>query len=162
MANQLSIANVINISVVSPGAGLLPWNTSNLALFTHDTCSNGAVTSAGYGIYLDPVSVATDWGSASTTTLMAQAVFNQQPNILAGNGALVIIPFASSGEYLDIAIARVSPLVQFFGIISAQIEKITEGSMYHLVAIWIYLEAVILRNPGVYFMMMLPLGVLVD
>lgn len=126
--NQLSIDNVINISVVTPGAGLLPWNTSNLALFTHDTCSNSGVVSAGYGIYLDPVSVAADWGTTSTTTLMAQAVFAQQPNILAGNGALVIIPFSGSGETLDVAISRTTSLVQYFGIISSQLETITEGT----------------------------------
>jgi len=98
LANQLSLANVINISVSNPGIGLLPYNTANLALFTRDASSNAINNALGYGIYLNPTDVATDFGSSSTTYQMANAIFSQQPNILAANGALIIIPFLTTAQ----------------------------------------------------------------
>jgi hypothetical protein len=109
MANQLSINNVINISVSQPGQGLLPYNTSNLAIFTRDSSSNTSNSILGYGLYLDPTDVANDFGASSTTALMANAIFSQQPNILAGNGSLVIIPFLSTAQ---VAVQEIQYLYQ--------------------------------------------------
>jgi hypothetical protein len=53
---------------------------------------------------------------------MALAVFSQQPNILAGGGYLVVIPFEPS-ETLDAAVTRTADLVQYFGLMSTQIES---------------------------------------
>lgn len=88
---ELSIQNVINISVSQPGVGLVPYNTSNLALFTHE------VPAPSFGVgdyksYISPAEVAVDFGSSSITYQMALSVFSQQPNIRAGDGRLVVIP----------------------------------------------------------------------
>lgn len=88
---DLNITNVITISVSAAQAGLGSYNTSNLALVTREAAGSGFGT-AGYKLYLDPSDVATDFGSTSQTYAMALAIFSQQPNILAGGGALVIIP----------------------------------------------------------------------
>jgi hypothetical protein len=53
---------------------------------------------------------------------MANAVFSQQPNILAGGGYLVIIPFEPS-ETLDAAITRTSDLVQYFGLMATDVQS---------------------------------------
>lgn len=45
----------------------------------------------GYSIYNEPTTVATDFGTSSATFLMADAIFSQQPNILNGNGQLIVI-----------------------------------------------------------------------
>jgi hypothetical protein len=92
MANQLSLANVVNISVAAAQAGVGSYNTSNLALFTSELFNPATFGSDGYKIYLSPSEVADDFGSTSDTYKMANSVFSQQPNILAGNGYLVIIP----------------------------------------------------------------------
>lgn len=117
---QLALSNIINISVSSTPAGVNAYNTSNLALFSTDTAGSG-FGSLGYKIYLDPVSVGVDFGTSSQTYTMALAIFSQQPNILAGGGYLVVIPFLSS-ETLDAAITRTASLVQYFGLMSTQIE----------------------------------------
>ncbi len=117
---QLPLSNVINISVTETPIGLSVYNTSNLALFTPDTPS--PVFSSGYKIYKEPTEVATDFGSSSITAKMATAVFAQNPNILLPGGYLVIFPFEVS-ETLDQAIARTENLVQYFGVMSAQIES---------------------------------------
>lgn len=120
MAN-LDISNIINISVSAAPQGLGAYNTSNLALFTREVPS--PVFSDGYKIYRSPSEVATDFGSASVTAKMAIAVFSQQPNILAGGGYLVVIPMLSSpsAEKLEAAILRTKDLVQYFGIMCAEL-----------------------------------------
>ncbi len=117
---QLQLTNVIVISVSEAQAGASAYNTSNLAIFTTETPD--PVFTSGYKIYLEPVEVGVDFGTDSTTYKMALSVFSQQPNILAGGGYLVIIPFVSS-ETLDEAITRTATLVQYFGVMSTQIES---------------------------------------
>lgn len=117
--SNLSLANVINISVSQAQSGLGEFNVNNLALFTSDTAA-GTFGTDGYKIYLSPTEVATDFGTSSQTYLMALAVFSQNPNILAGGGYLVII-LLGSGETLDAAITRTSALIQYFGIMTMSI-----------------------------------------
>lgn len=90
---DLSLTNVINISVAQAQAGVGDYNTSNLALFSHEPYDANTFGDDGYKIYLSPSEVGTDFGTDSQTYAMANAVFSQKPNILAGNGYLVIIPF---------------------------------------------------------------------
>jgi len=47
--------------------------------------------SLGYSTYVSPTQVGIDFGTSSKTFLMANAVFSQQPNILAGGGQLIVI-----------------------------------------------------------------------
>ena len=125
---MLELSNVINISVSQSPVGLGAYNVNNLALFTKDI---PIVYNYGdYGVYVSPADVAADFGSTSETYLQAVAVFSQNPNILAGNGNLIIFPTAgtlssssssSSGnvaETLGQAITRVKDLIYFNGIIS--------------------------------------------
>lgn len=86
---DLALSNVINISVSQAPAALGPFNVNNLALFTDDT-PNASFPQSGYQIYKTASQVAADFGSTSKTFQMATAVFAQSPNILAGNGYLVI------------------------------------------------------------------------
>lgn len=89
--SQVNLTNVVNISVSAAQAGVGNYNTSNLAIFTHDAHED-SFGDLGYKIYLDPVEVGTDFGTSSNTYKEALAVFSQKPNILAGNGYLVVIP----------------------------------------------------------------------
>lgn len=121
---QLALSNVINISVSLAPAGIGQLNTSNVALFTTDTPGE-TFGEDGYKIYVEPTEVVTDFGSASATAKMAVALFSQQPNILANGGYLVVIPFLED-ETLDEAIVRTSGMVEYFGIMSTQIESQTD------------------------------------
>jgi hypothetical protein len=88
---QLPITNVVNISVSQAQVALGEYNVNNLALFTKDAPA-ASFGEAGYGLYLDPTQVGVDFGTQSETYLMANQVFSQQPNILAGGGYLAVIP----------------------------------------------------------------------
>lgn len=92
---QLSITHVITVSVSEAQTGIGKYNTSNLACFTRET-PGGGFGSLGYKIYLSPDEVETDFGTNSDTFAMANSVFSQQPNILAGDGYFVVIPFADT------------------------------------------------------------------
>lgn len=97
--NQLSLTNVINISVSEAQAGIGDYNTSNIALFSDDAYDSGGFGSLGYKIYLDVQGVGEDFGTDSQTYAMAVAMFAQKPNLLAGNGYLVIIPFVVAVQH---------------------------------------------------------------
>ena len=90
--NQLALTNVINISVSEAQAGVGAYNTSNLAIFSHETYDEDTFGDDGYKIYLSPIEVGEDFGTDSQTYAQAVAVFSQKPNILAGGGYLVVIP----------------------------------------------------------------------
>ena len=94
---DLELTNVINISVAQSGTGVGNYNTSNLALFTHEPYANTFGT-LGYGLYLSPTQVGVDFGTASQTYKMAVQVFSQQPNILANSGYLCVIPFVLDAQ----------------------------------------------------------------
>lgn len=119
MSNQLDITNVITISLSAAQTGLGEYNVNNLAIFTGETPET-SFGDLGYKIYKAPKEVGVDFGTTSTTYKMALSVFAQTPNILNGNGYLVIIPFASGSETLATAISRADSLVQFFGILSTK------------------------------------------
>lgn len=95
--NQLSLTNVINISVATAQTGVNAYNTSNLALFTDEVPGNSFGT-LGYAIYLSPTQVGVDFGTSSRTFQMANAVFSQQPNILTGGGSLIVILLSVASE----------------------------------------------------------------
>lgn len=101
--NQLSLTNVINISVSAAQAGVGDYNTSNLAIFSDEPHDSGSFGSLGYKIYLSPDEVGTDFGTDSLTYAMAVSVFGQKPNILAGNGYLVILPLITAIQHLALS-----------------------------------------------------------
>lgn len=101
---ELSLANVVNISVSTPQQGVGAYSPNNLALFTNDAFGSSFGT-AGFAIYLDPLAVATDFGTDSLTYELANQVFGQQPNILNGNGYLTVIPFLPAVETLTLSAA---------------------------------------------------------
>lgn len=119
MSNQLDITNVITISLSAAQTGLGEYNVNNLAIFSGETPET-SFGDLGYKIYKAPKEVGVDFGTTSITYKMALSVFSQTPNILNGNGYLVIIPFASPSETLATAINRAESLVQFFGILSTK------------------------------------------
>lgn len=96
---ELELTNVVNISVSAAQAGVGAYNTSNLAVFT-DEIPAVSFGSLGYSIYLSPKQVGVDFGTDSKTYAMANAVFSQQPNILAGGGYLVVILMTVETQHL--------------------------------------------------------------
>lgn len=96
---QLPITNVVNVSVSEAQQGVGEYNVNNLGFFTSEKPAD-SFGSAGYAIYLDPSQVAVDFGSDSQTFAMANTAFSQQPNMLAGDGYLTVMPYIASQQVL--------------------------------------------------------------
>lgn len=112
--NRLSIVNVVNISVATPPSGLQDYRINNLALFTKEAPLEEL--DGDFAIYLDPESVAADWGVNSETYAQAVAIFSQSPNILDGGGQLIVVPM-ESGDTLTSTLAAISAQIFFGGVI---------------------------------------------
>lgn len=89
MSNELSIDNVVRVTLSGIPSGLKEPNVNNVALFTTEKPSNVDP----YGEYLSAKSVGDDYGTSSVAYLMAVALFSQTPNILSGKGSLKIFPY---------------------------------------------------------------------
>lgn len=90
MGKQISLDNIVRVSVSGPARGLAQVNKNALALFTDEV-----PIPADYGtnrVYLNPVGVADDFGSTSETYALAVAVFGQTKNVTSGRGFLIVIP----------------------------------------------------------------------
>jgi hypothetical protein len=100
--SNLSITNVITVSLANSQAGLNPYNTGNLVLFSHEV--PGPSFGVGpYQAYTGPTSVESDWGSGSETSAMANAIFSQQPNILLPSGQLYVVPYLAAQQNLALS-----------------------------------------------------------
>ena len=106
---SLPITPIVNVSVSNPSVGLSNYNVNNLALLTKEAPISD-IPAAGYFIYADASSVASDWGSTSETYSQAVNIFSQSPNILSGDGRLIVYKMAAD-ETLNAAILAVNALV---------------------------------------------------
>ena len=86
--SELSISNVIRVTVQGVQRSLTPKNVNNIALFTPEQPNN----LSEYMYVIDPNDVAKAYGSNSLTYKMALNVFAQDANPLSGNGGLLVIP----------------------------------------------------------------------
>lgn len=111
--SSLPITNVVTVSVSTPPAGLGAFQSNNLAIFTKEAVVGGsAVTFANPGIYVSPTDVAVDFGTGSEVYAMANAIFSQSPNILNGDGRLIIFPIAGGDTIASVVGSAQS--IQFF------------------------------------------------
>ena len=87
----IPLSSVVNVAVQFSSAGVPAYNVNNIGLFTTDAFLSNP-NSDTYRIYNTATQVGTDFGTATETYLQALNVFAQSPNILNGNGQLIIIP----------------------------------------------------------------------
>ena len=118
--NVLPVSNIINVSITSTPSGLTEKNVNAVALYTQDAPINAET----YGIYISAAQVASNYGSASKTTQMANNVFAQTPNILSGGGYLVIIPMLAAVSATNSKIETTNISANLAGILA-----VTNGSI---------------------------------
>lgn len=84
MAQNLSPANIITVSLQGTPQGLAVPNVNTVALISQEVPIWAGILS--YQIYKDPVSVANDFGSNSKAAAIANAFFAQNPNPVSTGG----------------------------------------------------------------------------
>lgn len=109
--SELSISNVIRVTVQGVQRSRTPKNVNDVALFTPEQPNDVSE----YMYVVDPNDVAKVYGTNSLTNKMAQAVFAQDANLLSGRGGLVIIPMknATNATAASFASASISDLAAF-------------------------------------------------
>lgn len=110
---NLSLSNVINVTLMPPVRGLSEFNTANLFLLSYEVPVNEEFTE-GYRVYKSLQEVMADFDYESMTARMASAIFGQTPNILS-NGGNLIIGLPETGESQQEAFVRFSSTCLFCG-----------------------------------------------
>lgn len=127
----LPVSNIINVTITDTPSGLNEKNVNSLALFTNEPTNS----LNPYDIYVSASQVAADYGTASKTTQMANAIFAQTPNILSGDGRLVIVPMlaavsAAPGNFTSANLS--SNLANIILVSAGDLQVIVNGVGYNL------------------------------
>jgi len=129
---ELSIANVINVTLVPTVAGLAEFNTANIMLLSTDQPLDATFSEDEYRAYKMASEVASDFGVSSLTYKMSLAIFSQSPNILSNSGTLYIGRLGATESQVE-AFNRLQSKVLFCGFmttdtIANDLAAIEEGS----------------------------------
>ncbi len=111
--SYIDISNFVTVSVSTPPTGLSQYQVNNLAIFTKEAPVNGDITATNPGVYVSPADVLADWGANSEVYAQAVLIFSQSPNILDGQGSLIICPMEAEDVLADVIAALIK--VIFFG-----------------------------------------------
>ena len=118
---MVDISNVINTSISQAPAGLEGYNVNSF-LYLSAVQPVSKWNTETYRIYKAATDVGKDFGTDSSTYKDAVMIFSQKPNLLAGNGYLVIAPLIVTGESpsevvesLSDALSRVKAQIYFGG-----------------------------------------------
>lgn len=118
---MVDISNVINTSISQAPAGLEGYNVNSF-LYLSAVQPVSKWNTETYRIYKAATDVGKDFGTDSSTYKDAVMIFSQKPNLLAGNGYLVIAPLivtvespSEVVESLSDALNRVKAQIYFGG-----------------------------------------------
>lgn len=117
---MVDITNVVN-STISAGETVLGQRNTNAVLYL-TTATPVVVLSESWKVYKNAADVATDYGTSSTVYEDALVMFGQNPNVINGNGYLIVAPLikttveeTTTVEDLDDALLRLHEAVYFGG-----------------------------------------------
>lgn len=107
---QTALTNFINVSVATPPTGLAAFNVNNVLYMTKEI----PVSFTGpYEVFVSPAAVAAAMGSGSESFSAASNIFAQSPNILDGDGVLIIWPMGANDNISSVVLAASQDV--FFG-----------------------------------------------
>lgn len=126
---QIPITYVVSASAVTPQRGIEPLKLSTILLLTTDAPLSAI--SGSYIISRTLTGITNIFDTETETAKQAQAIFAQQPNILANDGYVIVAPLTSTSEEVDgetvttyetlsSAIARIANEIYFEGILTTK------------------------------------------
>lgn len=117
---SININNFINVSIAATPTSITTRNVCVIAIFTKEKAN---VPIDQYIIYKDSELAANDFGINSNTYKMINAIFSQSPNILTGNGYVIV--FQTS----DVIVAATSGYTTCKNILYKNFKTISNGSI---------------------------------
>lgn len=125
MAYQIPLSYVVSASVSLPQAGLEPLKMSTILLITDDETQQEFTSD--YMITRSAKNVTDAFGVDALTSQMANAIFSQNPNILANDGYLIIAPYKNTpATVTTVTSANISGNV-------ANFSSVADGSLSYVV-----------------------------
>ena len=123
--NELSINNIIRVSVQGTQRSIGVKNVNELALFTTETPN----VSDPVIIAIDPSTVASAFGTDSLTTKMANNIFAQNMNVNSGRGYLAVIPMknATSATSAKFTTGTVGEIADFNLVTNGSLKLTVDG-----------------------------------
>ena len=118
---SININNFINVSIATTPTSITARNVCVIAIFTKEP-SNIPINQ--YVIYRSSETVANDFGIDSETYKMINAIFSQSPNILTGDGYVVVFPTEN-----NITVLATSGYTTCKNIIYQNFKDINNGSL---------------------------------
>lgn len=124
---QIPINYVVSATAVTPAKGLEPLKLSTILILTDEEPANEITGS--YLLARTASAVAQQWGTETEVAQQAQAIFSQQPNILANDGYIIVAPFNNTPaegdtpavqETYSAAITRLASEIYFEGILTTR------------------------------------------
>lgn len=117
--NELSINNIIRVTVQGVQRSIGVKNVNELALFTTEAPNS----SDPYLIAIDPSAVTQAYGTDSLTAQMANNIFAQNMNVNSGRGYLAVIPLkgATSATSARFTTGEIGAVADF--------KEVTDGSL---------------------------------
>lgn len=115
---QIPISYVVSATAVTPARGLEPLKLSTILLLTDEEPANSITES--YMISRTATAIIQQWGTETEVAKQAQAIFRQQPNILANDGYVIVAPYKNTDETYSQAITRLAGEIYFEGILTTR------------------------------------------
>ena len=129
----IPISYVVSASTVLPQAGLEPLKMSTILLLTDEQPVNA--TTDDYTISRTASTITNMYGTASVTAQMANAIFGQNPNILANDGYLIVANYqqtqATAGT---LTTGDISTNVEEFALVSDGSLSVTVDGTEHIIS----------------------------
>lgn len=127
--SELSISNVIRVTVQGVQSGIGVRNINEVALFTPEQPNS----IDPYMICYDSSDVISAYGSDSLTAKMAQYLFAQTPNVISGGGYLAVIPMQGATSATNATFTTTDlDVSSFTGVSDGSLKITTGGTAYDL------------------------------
>lgn len=128
--SELSISNVIRVTVQGVQRGISVKNINQVALFTPEATNS----LDPYMICYDASQVIQAYGTDSLTAKMAQNLFAQTPNVISGGGYLVVVPMrnAVSAKGALFTTEAISNIEGFKSVTDGSLKITADGTVYDL------------------------------
>ena len=129
----IPISYVVSASTVLPQAGLEPLKMSTILLLTDEQPVNA--TTDDYTISRTATTITNMYGTNSVTSQMANAIFSQNPNILANDGYVIVANYINVDATAGTAkTADISANVEKFALVSDGSLSVTVDGTEHVLS----------------------------
>lgn len=122
----MDLSNVISVGILPEGKAVSPDNMNSVCIMSSES---PLYTNERYRVYKNISSVESDFGTYSSTYAFASVLFQQTPNPVSAEGALIVGYYRSAEEDVIATSGVLTGLQINEAQVISQLQKITDGAM---------------------------------